>query len=47
MDPRGEISEVSLKVCLVGPPRHSVHSGGGVAFEREERFPEQVDIDMV
>src|SRR5215469_17194820 len=36
LDPREQISEVSLKVCLVSPPRHAVHPGGGIAFEREE-----------
>jgi hypothetical protein len=43
MDPRGQISEVSVKACLVGPPRDP---GGGIAFEREERIPEQVDAAM-
>jgi len=47
MNPRVQISEVSVKVCLVGPPRHAIHPGGGIAFEREERLPQQVNIDMV
>jgi hypothetical protein len=47
MDPRGQISEVSVKVCLVAPPRDPVHAGSGIAFEREERIPEQVDADVV
>jgi|KBSSwiStaDraftv2_1062776.scaffolds.fasta_scaffold91158_1 hypothetical protein len=47
MDPRGQISEVSVKVCLVCPPRYPVHSGSGIAFEREECIPEQGDADVV
>ena len=42
-----QISEVSVKVCFVGPPRHAVHTGGGVTLERENRRPEQVDVDVV
>ena len=42
-----QISEVSVKVCFVGPPRHAVHTGGGVTLEREKRRPEQVDVDVV
>src|SRR5258706_6544201 len=42
-----QISEVSVKVCFVSSPRHPVHTGGGVAFEREERQPERCDIDVV
>src|SRR5436190_1546282 len=30
MNPGMQISEVSVKVCFVGPPRHAVHTGGGV-----------------
>ena len=39
MNPRMQISEVSVKVCFVGPPRQPVHAGGGIALEREERLP--------
>jgi hypothetical protein len=39
MSPLMQISEVSVKVCFVGRPRQSVHAGGGIAFEREERRP--------
>jgi hypothetical protein len=42
-----QISEVSVKVCFVGPPRQPVHARCGIAFEREERFPEQIDAEMV
>ena len=44
---RVQISEVSFKVCLVRSPRQPVHAGCGVAFEREERLPEQVDAEAV
>jgi hypothetical protein len=47
MNPGGQISEVLVKVCLIGPPRQAVHSRSGIAFERVERFPEQVEIDVV
>src|SRR5713101_5260808 len=39
--------EVSVKVCFVGRPRQSIHPGGGIAFEREERHPQAVDADVV
>src|SRR5215510_11472606 len=42
-----QISEVSVKVCFVGPPRQPVHSGSGIAFEREKRFPEHVHAEMM
>jgi hypothetical protein len=47
MNPLMQISEVSVKVCFVGLPRHSINAGGGIAFERKERHPEQVDADVV
>jgi hypothetical protein len=47
MNPLMQISEVSVKVCFVGRPRQSVHAGGGIAFEREERRPKAVDADVV
>ena len=42
-----QISEVSVKVCFIGPPRQPVHARCGIAFEREERLPEKVDAEMV
>ena len=36
-----QISEVSVKVCFVGPPRQPVYAGCGIAFEREKRLPER------
>jgi hypothetical protein len=42
-----QISEVSVKVCFVGPPRQPVHAGCGIAFEREERLLEQIDAEVV
>src|SRR5713226_9367288 len=47
MNPLVQISEVSVKVCFVGRPRQSLHPGGGIAFEREERHPQAVDADVV
>src|ERR1700731_2507313 len=47
MNPLVQISEVSVKVCFVGRPRQSIHPGGGIAFEREERHPQAVDADVV
>jgi hypothetical protein len=40
MNPLMQISEVSVKVCFVGPPSQSINAGGGIAFEREERHRE-------
>jgi hypothetical protein len=37
----------AVKVCRVCLPRYPVHCGGGIAFQREERFPEQLDADVV
>src|SRR5215467_12291613 len=42
-----QISEVSFKVCFVGLPPHPVNTGCGIAFEREERLPEQVHTEVV
>src|ERR1700731_2306152 len=47
MNPLVQISEVSVKVCFVGRPRQSIHPGGGIAFESEERRPQAVDADVV
>ena len=47
MDPSEQIPEHQLEVCLVVPPRQPVHAGSGVALERVERNPEQVERDMV
>jgi hypothetical protein len=47
MNPLMQISEVSVKVCFVGPPCQAIYAGGSIALEREERHPEQVDADVV
>ena len=47
MDPVVQISEVSVKVCLIGPPCQPVHAGGRLALEREVRLPEELDADVV
>jgi hypothetical protein len=47
MNPVMQISEPWLKIGFPGRPRHPIHAGGGVTPKREERFPEQTDIDVV
>ena len=47
MNPLMQISEVSVKVCFVGPPRQSVYPRCGVFLEFEERLTKQVDADVV
>src|ERR1700746_232680 len=47
MNPLVQISEVSVKACFVGRPRQSIHPGGGIAFEREERHLQANDADVV
>ena len=42
MDPFVQVLEPSLEACLVVPPRHTIHAGGGLAFERVERRPQRV-----
>jgi hypothetical protein len=39
--------EVALQVRLVVSPRDAVGPGGGAALERQERIPQQIDIDVV
>ena len=47
LDPSVEDLEIAPEVCLVVLPCHAVDTGGGFAFERVERRPERVDVDMV
>ena len=47
MDPVVQISEVSVKVCLVVLPGQPVHPRRGVPLEIEERHSEQVEADVV
>src|SRR5580700_6743693 len=47
VDPSVEVLEIAPEVCLVVLPCHTADTGGGFAFERVERRPERVDIDMV
>ena len=42
-----QISEVSVKVCFVGPPCQSIYSRCGVFLEFEERLTKQIDADVV
>ena len=47
MDSSTEVLEIPLELRLVVLPCHPVDAGGGFAFERVERRPERVDVDMV
>ena len=47
MNPLMQISEVSVKVCFVGPPCQSIYSRCGVFLEFEERLTKQIDADVV
>jgi len=47
VDPPVEVLEIPPEVRLVVLPCHPVDTGGGFAFERVERLPERVDVDMV
>jgi len=47
MDPAVQVCEPGLEICLVVLPGQPVHPGGGIALEREERHPQQIDADMV
>src|SRR5260370_42326182 len=42
-----EVVEIPPEVRLVVLPCYPVDTGGGFAFERVERRPERVDVDMV
>jgi len=47
MDPGVQISETVLEISSIGPPRDAIDTRGGIAPEREERFPEQIDAHVV
>ena len=47
MNPLMQISEVSVKVCFVGPPRQSIDPRRGVFLEFEKRLAKQIDADVV
>jgi hypothetical protein len=47
VDPIVQRLQPGLKVRLVVLPGHAIHAGGGFAFERIERQPERIDIDVV
>ena len=36
-----------LEVMAAILPRHAINAGGRLALEREERFPEQIDAEVV
>jgi hypothetical protein len=47
MDPCMQIEEVALQTHLVVLPCHTVNPRSGTALERQERFPQQIDCDVV
>src|SRR3954452_9246017 len=47
MDPVVQISEVSVKVCLVVLPGQPVHSRRGVPLKIKERHADQVEADVM
>lgn len=47
MDPCKQVLEVALQPGLVVLPCHPVHPGCGMALERQERVPQQIDSHMV
>ena len=47
MDPSVQVLEVALQSRLVVLPRHAVHARGGMALERQERIPQQIDRYVV
>ena len=47
MDPCMQVQEVVLQSCLIVLPRHAVQAGRGMALERQERIPQQIDRDVV
>jgi hypothetical protein len=42
-----QISEVTVKVCFVGPPRQSINARCGIFLKLEERLAKQFDADVV
>ena len=42
-----QVGEPGLKIGLIVLPCHAVHARGGITLEREERFPKQIDAEMV
>ena len=47
MDPSMQICEPRLEICLVVLPRHAVHSGSSLAFERVVRRAKGVDRNVM
>src|SRR6266700_1301348 len=47
MEPRVQILELALAICLVLSPCQSIHAGCGILLEFEERLFEVVDADVV
>jgi hypothetical protein len=47
LDPSVQVLELMLEVCLVVLPCQPIDPGCRISLEREERHPEQAEIDMV
>ena len=47
MNPRIQISDVSVKVCFVGLPRQTVHARCRVSLQCVECRPQHSDADVV
>ncbi len=47
MDPVRAGPEGALQTRLVVLPRHTIHARCGTALERQERIPQQIDVDVV
>ncbi len=47
MNPCMQVEEVALLTRLVVLPCHAIVPGSGTALERQERFPQQVNIDVL
>jgi len=47
MEPRMQVRELALEVCLVVRPGQPIHPGGGILLELEEHLLEEVEAEMV
>src|SRR5713101_8461056 len=47
MDPSMQVHKLALEVCLVVPPRQSIHTGCGILFKLVERRLKMRGADVV
>ena len=47
MNPLMQRLQIALQVCFIVLPRNAIHPGRGSALERQKRFPQQINADMV